>query len=320
MAIVSGQLKDASIKGKPRDLADAVYSIAPTDTPFLSMCGRSTATQTLHEWQTEDLASPGENERAEGADTTNFQESITEELNNKTQILSKAINLSGTAKKVKQAGVAKQWAHQMAQRSKELKRDVEYALLHNKVARSDNGTNGRLMTGLPCWFMTAGNVDLGEGGTASTGASAATAGTLRVPTEDMIKDVMTQIYTAGGNADRIMVAPDIRVELSEVLNGGNTRVERVEKKTATSVIDVYVSDFGTLKIIPNRVQAFEPYAKTCAFILDPDYWKVAYLRGFTEEKLAKTGDSDKSHIIVECTLEARQPKSSGMIADLKASA
>lgn len=318
MAIVTGQLKDASIKGKPRDLMDTVFSIAPSDTPFLSMCGRTSASQTLHEWQTEDLAAPGENERVEGADTTVFQASVTEELSNRTQILSKAINLSGTAQKVEQAGVARQWAHQMAQRTKELKRDVEYALLHNKVSRADNGTNGRVMTGLPCWFTADGNVDVA--GTAATSSEAATAGTLRVPTEDMIKDVMTQLYTAGGNPDRIMVAPDIRVTLSEVLNGGNTRVERVEKKTATSVIDVYVSDFGTLKIMPNRVQAYEPYAKTCAFLLDPDYWKVAYLRGFKEEKLAKTGDSDKSHILVECTLEARQPKSSGMIADLKASA
>ena len=40
--------------------------------------------------------------------------------------------------------------------------------------------------------------------------------------------------------------------------------------------------------------------------------------GFTEEKLAKTGDSLKGHVLVECTLEARQPKSSGVYADLKA--
>ena len=46
---VSGQLKDASIKGKPRDLMDMIFNVAPTDTPFLTMCGMSTASQTLHE-------------------------------------------------------------------------------------------------------------------------------------------------------------------------------------------------------------------------------------------------------------------------------
>lgn len=318
MAIVSGQLKSAQIAGKPRDLMDDIFRIAPSDTPFLSMCGRSSASQTLHEWQTEDLAAPGENERVEGADTTVFQAGISEELSNRTQILSKAINLSGTAKKVKQAGVASQWAHQMKLRTMELKRDVEYALLHNKVSTADNGTNGRVMTGLPCWFFADGNVDVA--GTAATKTEAAEAGTLRVPTEAMVKNVMSQLYTAGGNATRIMMAPDIRVTMSEVLNGGATRMENVDKKRVTATVDVYVSDFGSIELMPNRVQAYEPYAKTCAFFLDPEYWKVAYLRGFKEEKLAKTGDSDKSHVIVECTLEARQPKSSGMIADLKASA
>jgi hypothetical protein len=85
-------------------------------------------------------------------------------------------------------------------------------------------------------------------------------------------------------------------------------------------VDVYVSDFGTLKIESNRVQAVVPYAQNCAFFLDPQYWKVAYLRGFQTKELARTGDSIKKDIIVECTLEARQPKSSGMIADISATA
>ena len=95
-------------------------------------------------------------------------------------------------------------------------------------------------------------------------------------------------------------------------------MENVDKQKVTATIDVYVSDFGTVKIVPNRVQALVPYSQNCAFVLDPDYWKVAYLRGFKDEKLSKTGDNVKGHILVECTLEARQPKSSGMIADLTA--
>ena len=152
----------------------------------------------------------------------------------------------------------------------------------------------------------------------ATGTSAAVAGTLREPDEAELKALLMRIYNAGGNPDCIMMAPDIRVKMSEVLTGGATRMEKAEEKTVHAVIDVYVSDFGTLKLVPNRVQAYEPYAKNCAFVLDPEYWKVAYLRGFTEEKLAKTGDSMKGLVLVECTLEARQPKSSGMYADLKA--
>ena len=312
---VSGQLKDASIKGKPRDLMDMIFNVAPTDTPFLTMCGKSTASQTLHEWQTDTLASPAENSVLEGADTTVFSERPTTELSNKTQILKKATTLSGTAQAVKQAGVSRQYAYQMALRTKELKKDVEYALLHNKLARADNGTNGRLMTGLPCWMQT--NYAAGASGAKATSSAACTAGTTRLPTEAMLKALLTDIYNAGGNPDRIMMAPDIRVKMSEVLTGGGTKMEKAETKKATAVIDVYVSDFGSLKLVPNRVQAYETFSKTCAFVLDPQYWKVAYLRGFREERLAVTGDSLKGHVLVECTLEARNDASSGVLADLK---
>ncbi len=314
---VSGQLKDASIKGKPRDLMDMIFNVAPTDTPFLTMCGRSSASQITHEWQTDTLASPAENSVLEGADTDTFSESYTTELNNKTQILKKAINVSGTAQAVKQAGVSKQYSYQMALRMKELKKDLEYALLQNKVSRSDNGSSeGRLMTGLPCW-MQANYAGESGGSKATLPGTPCSAGTPRVPTEAMLKDLLTSIYNAGGNPDQIMMAPDIRVKMSEVLSGGATKIEKAERKRATAVIDVYVSDFGSLKLVPNRVQAFEPFSKTCAFVLDPQYWKVAYLRGFKEERLAVTGDSMKGHILVECTLEARNDASSGVLADLK---
>ena len=312
---VSGQLKDAAIVGKPRDLMDVIFNIAPTDTPFLSMCGKAKCSQTLHEWQTDDLAAPAANARLEGVDTTNFQYTTTEELNNKTQILSKAIQVSGTAQAVKQAGVSKQYAYQMALRSKELKKDLEYALLSNQLSASESGSNPRKMAGLPTWIRT--NTSLGANGAVATNSAVAPAGTKRVPTEALLKNVLTSVYNEGGNCDRLMMAPAMRVKFSEILGSGNTKMEMVEKKKATATIDVYVSDFGTIKLIPNRVQAAVPYSADTAYLLDPQYWKVAYLRGFKEEKLALTGDNMKGHILVECTLEARQPKSSGMIADLK---
>lgn len=316
MATVSGPLKDASIKGKPRDLMDMIFNVAPTDTPLLTMCGKSSASQTLHEWQTDTLAAPGTNVVLEGADTTSFSESTTTELSNKTQILKKAISVSGTAQAVKQAGVSRQYSYQMALRLKELKKDVEFALLSNQLAAAETSSAGRKMQGLPCWMQT--NFAGGASGAKATSSAACTAGTTRVPTEAMLKSLLTDIYNAGGNPDRIMMAPDIRVKMSEVLTGGATKMEKAERKKATAVIDVYVSDFGSLNLVPNRVQAYETYSKTCAFVLDPQYWKVAYLRGFKEERLAVTGDSLKGHVLVECTLEARNDASSGVLADLKA--
>ena len=314
MATVSGQVKDANVNGKPRDLSKLIFDVSPTDTPFLTMCGRTTASQTLHEWQTDALTAPGSNAQKEGIDVTSFAGSNTTELSNKTQILMKAVNVSGTAQAVVQNGVTKQYTHQMALRMKEIKKDLEFALLSNQLAASES-TSGRLMTGLPCWLKT--NFAGGSSGTAATSSTACAAGTTRLPTEAMLKALLTSIYNAGGNPNTIMMAPDIRVKMSEVLTGGSTKMEKAEMKKATAVIDVYVSDFGSLKLVPNRVQAYVTYSKTCAFVLDPEYWKVAYLRPFQEQRLAVTGDSEKGFIVAEATLEARNEASSGMLADLK---
>lgn len=315
MAVVSGQIKDANVNGKPRDLSKLIFDVSPTDTPFLTMCGRTTATQTLHEWQTDALTAPGTNAQKEGIDVTTFAGSNTTELSNKTQILMKAVSVSGTAQAVVQNGVSGQYTHQMALRMKEIKKDLEFALLSNQIAAGES-TSGRVMKGLPCWLMTnfAGGA---SGGAAATSSSACTAGTARVPTEALLKALLTSIYNAGGNPKTIMMAPDIRVKMSEVLTGGSTKMEKAEMKKATAVIDVYVSDFGSLKLVPNRVQAYVTYSKSCAFVLDPEYWKVAFLRPFQTQKLANTGDSEKGFIVAEATLEARNEASSGVLADLK---
>lgn len=315
MAVVSGQIKDASVNGKPRDLSKLIFDVSPTDTPFLTMCGRTIASQTLHEWQTDALTAPGANAQKEGIDVTTFAGSNTTELSNKTQILMKAVSVSGTAQAVVQNGVTKQYTHQMALRMKEIKKDLEFALLSNQLAAGES-TSGRLMTGLPCWLTT--NFAGGASGAAATSSSACTAGTARVPTEALLKALLTSIYNAGGNPNTIMMAPDIRVKMSEVLTGGSTKMEKAEMKKATAVIEVYVSDFGALKLVPNRVQAYVTYSKACAFVLDPEYWKVAYLRPFQEQRLAVTGDSEKGFIVAEATLEARNEASSGVLADLKA--
>ena len=43
--------------GNREDLANIIYSISPTDTPFMTMAGRGKADATYKEWQTDALAS-----------------------------------------------------------------------------------------------------------------------------------------------------------------------------------------------------------------------------------------------------------------------
>ena len=75
--------------------------------------------------------------------------------------------------------------------------------------------------------------------------------------------------------------------------------------------DMYMSAFGMLVAIPVA------YGLTRdVLVIDPEYLGVSTLRAMKEEKLAKTGDNEKRHILCEKTLEVRNQKALGVVADL----
>ena len=41
--------------GNREDLTDMIYDISPTETPFMSSIGKTKATATFHEWQTDSV-------------------------------------------------------------------------------------------------------------------------------------------------------------------------------------------------------------------------------------------------------------------------
>ena len=75
--------------------------------------------------------------------------------------------------------------------------------------------------------------------------------------------------------------------------------------------DVYLSDFGTLSVVPDRFLDDD-----VSLVLDPSYFSVAYLRPFQQTALAKTGDSTKHQMLTELTLQVKNEASSAMMADL----
>lgn len=317
MSVPSGTAQTYQGVINREDLSDMVYMISPTETPFLSACGRTKATNTLHEWTTDVLANAANNAQVEGDDTLAAAGTVNPgvRVNNRTQISRKVVRLSGTQQAVNSAGNLYTMGKQMAKSSAELKRDIEFALCQNTTAVVGNASTARQTRGLEGWVAT--NNSLGPGsGTAgvapnpTTNTAPTDANATRALTEALIKTVLNSVWTAGGNPDVIMVG-GTQKQLFSSFNGGGTQMGNLDDKKLISAIDVYVSDFGTLKIVPNRFQR----ART-AFILESEKWKVAYLRPFQTEDLAKTGDSDAKHIIVEYALEAANEAASGAVRDL----
>lgn len=298
--------------GNREDLTDIIYRISPTQTPVLNLASKTKATATTHEWQTQDLAAAsGSNEAAEGADASDKTVTPTVRLTNRTQISTKAVYVSGTQMSgVNPAGRKDELGYQVSLASLELKRDMETALCQNDLSV---GGATRRSRGLRGWVVD--NVNRNGGTLASYTASgglgsAYTPGTQRAFVESQVKDVLQQIFTAGGMPDTIMLPPAAKQTFSG-FTGNATRMDKSEDSKLYAAVDFYVSDFGTIEAVPNRFMASRD-----VFILQSDKLAVAYMRPFQTKELAATGDAEKRELIVEWTLECRAPKAHGAIYDI----
>ena len=72
---------------------------------------------------------------------------------------------------------------------------------------------------------------------------------------------MASCWDEGGEPDTIMVGSTIKQAMSGIVNGGAAgaaqRVVTGDSATVHTAIDIYVSDFGSLAVVPNRFQVQE---------------------------------------------------------------
>ena len=309
------------------DLANIIYNISPTLTPFMNNVGRDTADSTYTEWQTDSLAAPNTNNAVvEGADAGDTDFTPTNRVANYLQISNKVVSASGTSSAVDTAGMSTVLAYEQAKKAKELKRDMEAILLSNQAAAAGNTTTARKLAGLPAWLRTnavengltpptmsggVSNPDDGYPNAGWTGAASAVAFT-----EDMLKDAIQNVWAQGGDPKVLMVGPHNKRVASTFAGLAEQRVtyNQVAPLKIIATADVYLSDFGEVAIVPNR---FQP--DNFAFVLDPNFAKVSYLRSFQTIDIAKTGDSTKKELLVEYTLKVATEKAHAVIANLTTS-
>lgn len=314
MAIVTSTFLTFSAKGIREDLTDIIYNIAPTQTPFMNSIGKSKATQTLHEWQTDSLAAASvTNAQLQGDDISSFDPvTATTRLGNNTQILRKTVIISDTQDVVKKAGRSSEVAYQVAKKLKELKRDIEATLTNNQQKGTGAATTAPQLAGLGSWVGT--NAVVGATGVSPTtptdGTGLRTDGTQVAFTESNLKKVIKSIFDNSGDEPEFIMLGSFNKQIASTFTGNATRMNEADTGKLFASVDVYESDFGALKIIPNRFQRSRD-----VWIINQDLWSIAFLRPVKIEDLAKTGDAEKKMIITELTLEARNEAGSGIVAD-----
>jgi hypothetical protein len=350
MAVPAQMMDRTGIGNKAReDLGDIIFNISPTETPFTMVIGRADADSDAHEWVTDTLApARSDNKHVDGDDFSAEGDTaqagsgydgvaITagSRIGNHCQISRKDIVVSRRANIVKKAGRKNELGYQIAKAGRELKRDIESSMLANNNAVQGTTSVAGQSASYAAWMRnnssrmntTAGTDGADPAALVSgfpTGTAATDASVTRPMSETDFLDVVADCYIEGGEIDYAMMHPTVKQKWSGYMfSPDNTNSGRIATQfqdqgkspargaTALAAVDVYVSDFGTIEIVPNRFQRSRDVN-----IFESDLWAIAYLDPYQQFEVAKTGDSEKRVLLVDWTLEARNPDSSGVIADI----
>lgn len=267
------------------------------------------------------------------------------------QIQREELNISRRARIVNGAGRADELGYQMALKGYALRLDMERQIVIGNSDAAAGGGNpafpptasvyGTAVTAgltapLNTWLMTntyratgAGTTDGADGvlnggggtfGTPTTAATDASTNNQEPLAEANIATILEGCYRAGGQPTMGMIGVTMKSRFSNYMFSSNARIAQQRQdqgaspnggSTVIGAVDVFMSDFGTLQIVPNREQREQDF-----FILDPTLWEIAYLDAFRREPLAKTGDNYRELLTVDWALVARNEAGSGGIFDI----
>jgi len=322
------------------DLLNAITNIAPRQRPFMTTIGRGKATDTTTFWLQDTLAEPNDgNAVKDGADISADSSARARKVGNVCQMSRKELIVTDRANKVSKYGRSSEMSYQVAKAAPALMRDMEAILTGNQAATPDlDGDTAPLMAGLRACFRDAGT---GESEVTSLGATtganggvqtdgipdAATAGTERALTQTLLDTVIQGVYENGGDPDTIMVSPAVKRIMSTYLYSSSARVAALYSdiggkktgSTANASVDIYVSDFNALKIVPNRFIGYTQAAGAPTdhvYVLDTSLWSVLYLRSFFVKDVSPTGTAQKKILEVDYTLQYKEEMGSGVVADI----
>ncbi len=319
MAVNANTQKTYDYTTKYEDLQEEFISLTPTETPFMTAIGTKSIEQPNWVWVEVDLAAPDSANRVLEGEAAPGNDAATngKRLMNYAQLSDKVVEVSTTAQTATGVSNLHRMAKQKAFKMKEMKRDMETMLLANVAANPGGAATARVSAGIPAFLRT--NVSRGatganptlSGTTVGYPNAAATDGTLRALTETLFNDVIELAWTNGGTPTFVLCGPKVKRKISTAFTGGATKYKDIEDKKITAAVDLYISDFGDMQIVPTRLGRARD-----VLILDPEYISLAWLQKVNATKLARTGHAERELIAGEYGLQIDSEKAQGVVADI----
>ena len=193
------------------------------------------------------------------------------------------------------------------------------------LAGSGNGATNRKLGGFRAWLSTNDSINGGSSGgfnSSTNVVDAATNGTQRAFSKIILDAVILSTYNAGGSPKTLMLAPYAKTVFSTFMSDSNVAQQRFEapKKDQTTIVaaaDMYLSDFGTISVVPNRQMARAGAAVARnAFLIDSRMVSLGVFDDIQLVKPAKTGDAEKRVLVTEYTLLVNNEAAHGVAADI----
>jgi hypothetical protein len=312
------------------DLEDVIYLLDPMDTWASTNLDKVDASSTFHEWLSDVLAGATANRQIEGDDASYSTAAPAERLGNICQISRKTFIVSGTLEEVKKAGRKSEIKRLGTKYLKELKRDMEQALVTNQASSLGGAGTARSSAGMESWIEgptattagTAANVVTATTNGASHTTPGFSGGTVAAPTDGttaaltigQLNAALQGSWEDGGDPRVILCAANNKNTIDNFTSLATRQVDvgKSEKLPVIGSVNVYVHSYGS----PSMVVLSRYVRSSVVLCLDPSYWAVAFLRRPFMETLAKTGDAEKRQMLAEFTLICRNPAASSKVVGI----
>lgn len=326
------------------DVMDKIFDISRIPLPFTDMVGSTRHKNERFDWVLDELNPPMlNNQRVDGQDAGDLVTITGGRVGNHSQISDKVIAVSYRADASDTIGRAKELAYRLTRANQEIRRDVEAAALFDQESQAGTDAVPGITGGLPTWIETS--VFNADGSEATAGGYNYTTGLTQSPTVGAaapvsfkcIKDAIQSVYEEGGEVSVLMSTPSVITAISTYMFNETARIatlqadqgKSTEKAKALASVNVIVSDFGTVKLVPNRLQPSNGTVNADTglvegtsdniFLLDPEYVSLSYLEGYRTDTLAKTGLAEKRQISVDWGLRVHTEKAHAMIVGVDGS-
>lgn len=269
---------------RKESLLNLISNISPLEVSLLNMLGKSSASNTMHEWVTDTLTAPAAQSVVEGSDASFASRTNPTRVQNQTQIIRVDFQVTDSERARNYPGFKDRYAYEMEKAMKEWKNNTEFNVLRSTIA-TGTGSATRTQTGLKASITTV--------ATSQSGVSL---------TETHLNDYLQNAWNQGGQPTEILVGPRLKRRISS-FTANTTRQTEAVSKELVNVVDTYVSDFGVVRVNLHRYMTVSGDTNYDILGIQPDKFRIAYFREPEHVSLAKTGSSTKGMIEGELTLE-----------------